>query len=330
MNWGIIGLGHMAKNFANSIQELADNNLLGVSSNSLFKLIKFSYRYKINYKYLFNRYQKILECPDIDSIYIGTLNNSHFDLIIKCIDAKKNILCEKPFVLNFNQANIVKEKLKNSNIFFLESIGYRSHPQTKEIIRLIKENYIGDIVKVKSTFGFNSGSPKKKGRLLNKELGGGSIFDLGCYPISMSNLIANVNNEKEIAPTISEIKGKMHETGVDLNGRAKLFYSNGIESNIEVSITEDLENNTIIYGTDGFIKITNPWLQNKESVIEIHKNNGIKKLNTHNDFSLFAHQIELFNNSVRKKNLGDNYPAMSIDNSVNCIKTMMEWKKSIF
>ena len=327
MNWGIIGLGHMAKNFANSIQELADNNLLGVSSNSLFKLIKFSYRYKINHKYLFNRYHKILECPDIDSIYIGTLNNSHFDLIIKCIAAKKNILCEKPFVLNFNQANIVKEKLKNSNIFFLESIGYRSHPQTKEIIRLIKENYIGDIVKVRSTFGFNSGSPKKKGRLLNKDLGGGSIFDLGCYPVSMSNLIANVNNEKEIVPAISEIKGKMHETGVDLNGKAKLFYSNGIESNIEVSITEDLENNTVIYGTDGFIKITNPWLQNKESVIEIHKNNDIKKLNTHSDLSLFAHQIELFNNSVRKKDLGDNYPAMSIDNSVNCIKTMMEWKK---
>ena len=53
MNWGIIGLGQMARNFANSIKELKDNNLLGVSSNSFFKLLKFSYRHKINHKYLF-------------------------------------------------------------------------------------------------------------------------------------------------------------------------------------------------------------------------------------------------------------------------------------
>ena len=165
MNWGIIGLGQMAKNFANSIKELKDNNLLGVSSNSFFKLLKFSYRHKINHKYLFNNYQKILDCKDIDSIYIATVNSSHFDLIMKCVKAKKNVLCEKPFVLNLNQANEVKEKLKHSNVFFLEGIAYRSHPQIKHIIKLLKENHIGKIIKIKSTFGFNAGNQKKEERL---------------------------------------------------------------------------------------------------------------------------------------------------------------------
>ena len=58
MNWGIIGLGNMAKKFANSIQELENNNLLGVSSHSIFKLLKFRYKYNINLKYLFSDYQK--------------------------------------------------------------------------------------------------------------------------------------------------------------------------------------------------------------------------------------------------------------------------------
>jgi dihydrodiol dehydrogenase / D-xylose 1-dehydrogenase (NADP) len=329
MNWGIIGLGNMAKKFANSIQELENNNLLGVSSHSIFKLLKFRYKYNINLKYLFSDYQKILDCKDIDNIYIGTLNNSHFDLIIACINAKKNVLCEKPFVLSINQAKEVKEKLKSSNIFFLEGIAYRSHPQTKHLIKLLKENHVGKIIKIKSTFGFNADNPRKKGRLLNKKLGGGSIFDLGCYPVSMSNLIANIYNEKEIVPKVSEVTGEMDISGVDLSGKAKLSYSNGIISEIEVSIIENLENTTEILGSDGMIKILEPWLPKKNSVIEIHKNKNVKKLNTSSDLSIFASQINLFNNSIGNKNIKDNYPAMSIDNSVNCFKTMIEWKESI-
>ncbi len=329
MNWGIIGLGHMAKNFANSINELESDKLLGISSNSIFKLLKFSFRYSINHKYLFNNYQKILECKDIDSIYIGTLNNSHYDLILKCIKAKKNILCEKPFVLTVEQAEEVKSQLKYSDIFFLEGVAYRSHPQTKHVIKLIKKNYIGKVTKIKSSFGFDSGKPKKKGRLLNKDLGGGSIFDLACYPISMSNLIANISNDKEVMPVISETAGKVYTTGVDLNGKAKLTYDNGIVSDIEVSIVENLENNTVITGTDGVIKILNPWLPGKDSVIEIHKNKSVKKEYINTDLSLFACQINLFNFSVKEKNFKKNYPAMSINNSVDCIKTMVEWKKKI-
>jgi len=329
MNWGIIGLGHMAKNFANSIKELEESNLLGISSNSLFKLIKFGYKYKIKYKYLFKDYDKILLCKDIDNIYIGTLNNSHYDLINKCIDAKKNILCEKPFVTNFTQAQELKKKFSSSNIFFLEGIAYRSHPQTEHIIDLLKNNHIGKVLRIESTFGFNAGNPKKNGRLLNKKLGGGSILDLGCYPVSMSNLIANINNEKEIVPKLSEVKGKIGKTGVDIFGKAKLSYSNGISSEIKVSIEENLKNETIIFGANGKIKILNPWLPNKNSIIEIHKNEVIKKLHTSSNLGIFAYQIETFNKVIKEKKFKNIYPAMSIDNSINCMKVMMKWKDLI-
>ena len=81
MNWGIIGLGHMAKNFANAINELDKTSLLGASSRSLFKLIKFGFKNKIKFKYQFNSYDEILKCKEIDNIYISTLNNTHLDII---------------------------------------------------------------------------------------------------------------------------------------------------------------------------------------------------------------------------------------------------------
>ena len=232
MKWGIIGLGHMAKNFANSINELEESQLIGVSTRSLFKLIKFGYRFKIKPNNLYKNYKKLLASEDIQNVYIGTLNHSHFEIIKEAINAGKNILCEKPVTINLEQVLEVREKLINSKVFFMEGIAYRSHPQINYIVNLIKQNVIGKIVKIKSCFGFNAGKPNKKGRLYNKDLGGGSILDLGCYPVSISNLIANLNNEKENLPLIDKVKGEFYETGVDTDLYAELKYPNGVMSEI--------------------------------------------------------------------------------------------------
>ena len=329
MNWGIIGLGHMAKNFANSIQELENSNLTGVSSRSLLKLIKFGFRFKLNPKYLYKKYEELLQSEHIDNIYIGTLNHTHFELIQKCIEAKKNILCEKPLTINLKQALEVKKKLQLSDIFFLEAIAYRSHPQINYIVKLINKNEIGKIVKIKSSFGFKSRNTNKEGRLFNKKLGGGSILDLGCYPVSMSNLIANLNNKNEIIPKINNIKGKIYETGVDSEAEANLEYENGITSEIKVSILANLENITTIAGTKGIIKILNPWLPKKENIIEIHKNGKIIKLNTFSNLSLFANQIQLFENIVKNRKLESDFHSMTVENSINCMNVMTQWKNNI-
>ena len=326
MNWGIIGLGHMAKNFANSIQELENSKMTGVSSRSLLKLIKFGYRFKLNPKYLYKKYEKLLQSKHIDNIYIGTLNHTHFDLIKKCIDAKKNILCEKPLTINLEQALEIKKKLNSSNIFFLEGIAYRSHPQIDFIVKLINKDEIGKIIKIKSVFGFNSGKPNIKGRLFNKKLGGGSILDLGCYPVSMSNLIANLNNNNETLPKIKNIKGKIFETGVDTEAEANLEYENGIISEIKVSVLENLENVTIITGTKGIIKILDPWLPKKENIIELNKNGKIIKLSTSSSLNLFANQIQLFEKIVKNRKLENDFNTMSVENSINCMNVMMQWK----
>ena len=331
MNWGIIGLGHMAKNFASSIKELDNTKLIGASSRSFLKLIKYGYKNKIRFKYLYRKYDEILSCKEINNIYIGTLNNTHHDFIIKCVEAGKNILCEKPFVINSNEAENIRKKLNNSNIFFLEAIAYRTHPQTEQVMKLLKENIIGKITNIKSNFGFDAGTPKKNSRIFNNQLGGGSILDLGCYPITFSNLIANYNNkEKEIVPKLKDVSGEIHNFGVDLSAKAKLVYDNSIISEVEVSINKGLSNVTEIFGVNGSIKILDPWLPKKNNIIEIHKNNKIKKIVSSSELSLFANQINFFNIYAKNKKYKDNHNAMSIDNSVNYVKVMSEWKSLLF
>lgn len=330
MNWGIIGLGYMSKQFARSINELNSNNLLAISSNSFFRLLKFGLRHKIKLKYQFSNYEDILSCKDVNNIYISTTNNTHHDLIIRCIEAKKNVLCEKPFVMNYEQAKNIKDKLNKSGVFFLEGIAYRSHPQINNVIDLIKKNSIGKVLKIVSSFGLNKGRSKKNKRLFNKDLGGGSILDLGCYPVSISNLLANIGSAKENKiPEIRKVIGKIH-SDIDINAEAELLYHNGITSKIKVSIEENLDNSTIIYGSDGKLVICEPWLPNKESVIELHKNGEIKKFKTECNLSVFASQIDIFNKNIEKHNLECGYPSMNIDNSVNYMQIISKWKDKIF
>lgn len=329
MNWGIIGLGHMSKNFANSAQELENCNLIGVSSRSFLKLIKFGFKFKLKPKYLYTNYEKLLSSNEIDNIYIGTLNHTHFELIQKCLEAKKNVLCEKPITINLTQATEIKKKLDTSEVIFSEAIAYRSHPQLQYIIKLINQNEIGKIVKIKSSFGFDAGVPDIKGRLYNNDLGGGAILDLGCYPISMSNLIANLNIKEENLPIIKNIKGKIFASGVETEAEAKLVYDNGIFSEIKVSIIETLENTTTITGTEGEIKILDPWIPKKENIIELTKKGETKKLKSLSKLNLFSYQINLFEKIAINKDSQSKFYTMSIQDSVNCMDIMMQWKNTI-
>ena len=237
--------------------------MIGISSNSFLKLAKFGFKNRLKFKYLFSDYKSILACKEINNIYIATLNNSHHNLIIDCIKSGKNVLCEKPFAMNFFEAENIKNELSKSNISFREAIAYRSHLQTK-IIELLKINIIGKILNIESSFGFNAGQPKKKSRLFNKELGGGAILDLGCYPLTMSSLVANFNNkDEELIPKIEMVSGKIHKLGVETHAKAKLVFENSITADIFVSLDRNLENSTKIFGSDGKMIIPEPWLPSK-------------------------------------------------------------------
>ena len=193
-------------------------------------------KFNIKNKYRFKTYEEILNCKEIDNIYISTINNTHFDLIIKSIEANKNILCEKPITLNSKDALFIYEKLKKSKSFFMEALPYRAHPLMSFLIKTIKEKTIGEILDIKYTFGFKKKIKNNNHRLFNKKLAGGAILDLGCYPVSFSNLIANINNqEKNLIPKIVNVSGTIFKTGVDDLSYLTLKYTMKLNQKIGVS-----------------------------------------------------------------------------------------------
>ena len=257
INWGILGFGRMGSTFAEAIKETSNSKLISIGSKSQNKS-------DVN---ITNDYEEVIKNKNIDAIYIATLNNSHSKLISEICKEKKNILCEKPITTNFQDTLKLSEEIKFTNTKFIEAIAYYSHPQTTEIINVFEQNDIGEIIKIESNFGYKS-RVKPNSRIYNKELGGGALLDLGCYPISFLMLFCK---DIDLFKFVNK-KILLAETGVDKYAEAKILYDNNINIEIKVSISSNLDNRCIIKGTKGKIIISDPWIpKNKSSIRDIYR-----------------------------------------------------------
>ena len=310
INWGILGLGRMGMAFANAIEETDNSKLIGIASKSGKKFQNFE---NLSYEDLIKR-------KDIDAIYIASLNNTHTELIQKISMEGKKILCEKPVSLSLESLIEVEKLLNKQNIKFYEAIAYYSHPQTAEIINILKKNNMGEIQTIESNFGFKA-KFKPDSRLFNKSLGGGAIYDLGCYPISFFMLFAKSKDKI----SLNDKKLTYAKSDVDDEASATLNYDNKIEGKIRVSIKSNLDNKCIIYGSKGFIKVNNPWLPNKESIIEISSKNHFYIKQIKSELSVYANQIENVSNSFKNENQKNNL--FDVDKSIINMSLIENWLK---
>ena len=314
----------MAQKFAHSIKETDNAKLVAISSLNKEKLKIFKNNFQINKDLVFNNYNDLIKCDEIDAVYIATLNDTHLNLIKLCAENKKNILCEKPMSLNIEEANIAANYIKKFDIMFYEAIAYTSHIQTKAFIDLMNENNIGQILSINATFGFKVKRVNPKSRIFNKSLGGGAILDIGCYPLSFLNLIFKNNENIEF----ESAKGTFASTGVDDSAEANLIIENRIHSNIKISFKENLDNKFIINGEFGSLILPNPWLPEIKDFIQINlKNSNYKKFITSNK-SLFANQIQNVSSKIQDKIMNDSF-LVNIQDSLKIMNNLTIWSNLI-
>ena len=310
INWGILGFGRMGLAFANAIEETTNSKLVCIASKSGKKFKEFE-----NFSY-----EDLINNNKVDAIYISTLNNTHIDLIKNISKTGKKILCEKPVSLSLEALKEVEKLIVKKKIQFYEAIAYYSHPQTLEVLNLIKENEIGEIINIECNFGFKARF-KPDSRLFNESLGGGSIYDLGCYPISFFLLFAKDYNKISIASKSLNYA----ESGVDDEANLILNYDNKFEGRLNISLKSQLNNNCIINCTNGYIKINEPWFPAKKTNIETSINGHyfIKTINS--NLSVYANQIQNVSESFKNNNKNNNL--FDINKSISNMKLIENWLK---
>ena len=279
---------------------------------------------------------KVVNCEDVDIIYIALPNSLHHDWVLKSIKNNKNVLVEKPATINFKEIENIEKNLLSKKIFFGEAFMYRYHPQISLVLDIIKNDEIGNLLNMKSVFGKNLLSKKNflffkkkkkidpNNRLFNKKLGGGCILDLGCYPSSFSLLIASLikkNNIKNFK--ISNIVKEIGETNVEVDSFAKISFENGFYSKIKASFKKELGNKSEIKGEKGSIIIEDTWL-GSNNIIKIN-DNGHKVINVKNDINIYSYQIQNISKSILNNVFTPQYPGINLRESLLNMKIIDEW-----
>ena len=313
INWGVIGFGRMGKTFTNCFKNTDQLfQLKGVASNSNSK----------NKNEFYKNYDDLINSSGIDAVYISTLNNTHKDLVTKCIKQNKKVLCEKPLGLNLNEVREVYDLLSDKKNFFFEAIAYRSHPQTLRLIELLEDRNFGKVKKVEANFGFKVKKIKKDSRLFNKSLGGGSILDLGCYPVSFFSLFSDNYNDVEVIKSYH----RLCETNVDVHGEIELRLNNQITAIGRVSLSENLDNICRIYCENAVITVSSPWLPSEKTFLEIETKGRYFKEFISTKKNVYEHQLENVSLAFVRKNTKD-FNLVNIEESLKISRILDEWLK---
>ena len=305
INWGIFGTGMIARALAVSIRDSEGSSLKAVASRSIETAKKFSEKYNC---LAIEGYENLLNIDDLDAIYVATPHDSHFDLALASIEAKKSVLCEKPMTINSTEAMVLIDAARNHGVLLMEAFMYRTHPQTDKIRELVETEFKDRPLTIEASFGFSVEVPKEH-RLVNPELGGGSIMDIGCYPMSMARMVVGAQIGKPFANQINiEAKGELSSRNIDLNAEAELEFFNGSKALISSAINKTMENSVLIFNDKKSLFISEPWQcgeQNNRQSNIIFKKEGKEDLviEFKEDKGVFTLEIDHFVDLLNKKEI---------------------------
>ena len=180
IKWGIIGLGKIANKFATDLAIVENTQLVAVASRSQYKADKFAAKFNVENTY--KSYEKLAKDSAVDAVYIATPHSFHKEHALLCMQNKKAVLCEKPFAMNLQEVEEMIATARENNVLLMEALWTFFLPDFKYVLDIVKNNKFGKLKRLEADFGFYA-PYNIENRLFKKELGGGSLLDIGIYPI---------------------------------------------------------------------------------------------------------------------------------------------------
>jgi len=221
-NWGILAPGKMAAKFTNGLKTIKNVTLFAAGSRDKARAEKFAVEH--GFRKAYGSYEELATDPDIDIIYIASPHSHHHDQAILCLKNKKAVLCEKAFALNTTQAEEMIAEAKRQNVFLMEALWPPFQPFYLKAHEILNSGILGRIVHLHAYFSFIPPFDPAD-RKFNTALGGGSLLDIGIYPVIDALTFLGVPDEIKASALFGE-------TGAEESVSAIFRYDNGAMATI--------------------------------------------------------------------------------------------------
>lgn len=249
LNWGLLSTARINRSLIPPLRVSKRNRLLAVASRTAESAAKYAREWKITRTH--GSYEALLADPEIDVIYNPLPNHLHAKWTIKAVEAGKHVLCEKPLALSVEEVDAIKAAARKHDRVVAEAFMYRHHPQTLKVQELVRNGSLGTLKLVRGSFSY----------LLNREgdirreagMGGGSIWDVGCYPISYARSVIGADPLEVFGWQV------MGETGIDETFIGQMRFNYDVHTQFDCSFIIPFHVFMEIVGSEATLNIPQPF-----------------------------------------------------------------------
>ena len=246
MNIGILGAGSIARQMAYTISKMDNAINYAIASRDYKKSQEFAKEFRVIKAY--GSYEEMIKDPEVELVYIATPHSLHYEHAKLCLNNGKHVLCEKAFTINEKQAEELFEIAKEKNLFITEAIWTRYMPMRKTLDDILESDVIGELHSFTANLGYRINNVP---RLVDPNLAGGSLLDVGVYTLNFASMVFG-NNIKDISSTVIKT-----DTGVDAQNSITLYYENNRMAILHSTMMSRTDRRGIIYGSKGYIEVEN-------------------------------------------------------------------------
>ncbi|HET7268125.1 MAG TPA: Gfo/Idh/MocA family oxidoreductase [Oleiagrimonas sp.] len=255
VRWGVVGNARIARQaLIPAIRKAKNAELTAVASRSAAKAKEAADTY--GFRKFHDSYEALLRDPDVDAVYIPLPNGLHAEWTVKAARAGKHVLCEKPAALTAVQAQQMVEACHANDVVFMEAFMYQFHPQHERVRAIVASGEIGEVRLMHSRFAFRLDDPGNV--RFDKKLGGGALYDVGCYCIHSSRHILGAEP--------SAVYARAHadpDSGVDLTTTGMLSFDHGLQASFDCSFETVPGEFFEVIGDKGRIHVQRPYRPDK-------------------------------------------------------------------
>ncbi len=243
-SWGILGPGGIAQAFAKDLTFIEGHTIGAVGSRSLANAQHFANTFGGT---AYGSYEELVADSSIDAIYVATPHPAHHDNVILALNAGKPVLCEKPFAVNAQQAQAMVDAAAKNKVALMEAMWARFLPHYAKVREIVASGVLGPILSIHADHGQRL-ADQGIARLVDPQLAGGALLDLGIYPISFAHMILG-------NPTSITSKAVMTDRGVDAQTSMIFSYDNGAQAVLTTTMIEQTPCRAVVAGLHGWLEI---------------------------------------------------------------------------
>lgn len=256
-NWAILGCGKIARKFSSDLKLLPNARLYATASRDLNRASEFAETF--GFEKAYGNYKEMVADPKVDIVYIATPHSFHREHAILCMNHKKAVLCEKAFAINSREVKEMIECARKNKTFLMEAFWTRFQPSFQKALEIIRSGELGQLKIVRSDFAFNSPKDPVK-RLYNVDLGGGSLLDIGIYPVFVSLITLG-------KPSQIKTMAEFSSTGIEETIMMSFRYPGGEMASLISSFASYSSIQTEFYCEHGYLRLNKRWFTPTQVIV---------------------------------------------------------------